>query len=168
MPIFYFSSASSRWILRLGVADNEIVLIQKGDSAAISLGAYPALKLSGTVSELAEAIDPRSGTFEIEVELLDYPPKLISGFVGRAEIYPAADRHFYIIPIDAVMEAEGSHGFIYTLLPAGNRVKKIPVTIDHFTDEYAASSSDLQDISNVIITGSAYLSDSALVRVVTQ
>ncbi len=168
MPIFYFSSTSSKWVMRLGVADNEIVLIQKGDSAAISLEAYPSLKLSGIVSELAEAIDPRSGTFEVEVELLDFPPKLISGFVGRVEIYPAANHHFYIIPIDALMEAETTNGFIYTLLPTGNRVKKIPVTIDHFTDEYAAISSDLQNISNVIIAGTAYLSDSALVKVIKQ
>ncbi len=174
LPIFYFSSASSKWVMRLGVADNEIVTIQKGDSAAISLEAYPALKLSGVISELAETSDPRNGTFEVEVELLDFPPKLISGFVGRVEIFPAADHHFYIIPIDALMEAEDKHGFIYTLLPAGNRVKKIPVSIDHFTDDYAvisplsSSSPDLQNISSVIITGSAYLSDSALVKVITQ
>ena len=170
MPIFYFSSTSSKWVMRLGVADNEVVLIQKGDSAVITLEAYPALKLSGAVSELAETIDPSSGTFEIEVELLDFPPKLISGFVGRVEIFPAADHHFYIVPIDALMEAEDKHGFIYTLLPAGNRVKKIPVIIDHFTDDYAAisPSSDLPNISRVIITGSAYLSDSALVKVITR
>jgi membrane fusion protein, multidrug efflux system len=172
MPIFYFSSTSSKWVMRLGVADNEIVLIQKGDSAVISLEAYPALKLSGAITELAETIDPRSGTFEVEVELLDFPPKLISGFVGRVEIFPAADHNFYIIPIDALMEAEDKHGYIYTLLPVGNRVKKIPVSIDHFTDDYAAispsSSPELQHISSVIIAGSAYLSDSTLVKVITQ
>jgi multidrug efflux system membrane fusion protein len=173
MPIFYFSSTSSKWVMRLGVADIEIVQIQKGDSAAIFLEAYPALRLSGAVSELAETIDPRSGTFEVEVELLDFPPKLISGFVGRVKIFPAADHHFYIIPIDALMEAEDKHGYIFILLPAGNRVQKIPVTIDHFTDDYAAISpsslsSDLQKISSVIMAGSAYLSDGALVKVITQ
>jgi multidrug efflux system membrane fusion protein len=167
-PIFYFSATDSKWVVRLGVAESEIVMIQRGDSALITFAAYPSVKFPGMVSELAAAVDPRSGTFEVEVEVQSSFQKLISGFVAQVEIHPSPKTFFYLIPIDALVEAENTHGYIFTLLPGGQRVKKIPVQIDHFSDQEVALSTDLKNVSTVITAGAAYLQDSTQVKVIRE
>jgi multidrug efflux system membrane fusion protein len=168
MPIFHFSSSSSKWVIRLGLADTEIIAIQKGDSAYITFEVYPSSIFPGVVSEVAETSDPRSGTYEVETELVFCSRKLVSGFVARVELVPSSKRFFYLVPLDALVEADASHGYIFTLPPNSNRVKKIPVMIDHFTESYAAISSDLKNVTHAVIAGAAYLKDNTLVDVVTE
>ena len=114
-PVYYFGLSGNEWIVRLGVSDKEILNLQIGDSAAVYFNAYPGISFPAYVSELAESADPKSSTFEVEIYISKAKKPLKSGFVGKLDIFPAKKQNVYLIPIEALLEADGG----YSGRPAG-------------------------------------------------
>jgi hypothetical protein len=88
--------------------------------------------------------------------------------VARVKLVTSARCFYYLVPLDALVEADALHGYVFALPPGSKRVQKIPVKIDHFTESYAAISSDLNTVSHVVTSGAAYLRDNTLVDVITE
>ena len=102
-PVFLFASKGKEWIVRAGLAEQDIVNLQAGDSAAVTFGTYPGESFRAYVTELAEGIDPRSGTFEVELTLAEAPARLISGFTANLTIYPSRTQEFALLPVEALI-----------------------------------------------------------------
>ncbi len=156
-PVFYFGSSAISWIVRLGVTDRELVRIELGDSAEITFDAYPGKKFTGSVTEISEAVDARSGTFEVEVTLYDKKARLASGFVARVILFPARKSKHYLLPIEALVEAEGDSAFIYTVIDSSDQVQKRKVQVGQIIGDQIVILSDLKGIGQVISAGNAYL-----------
>ena len=165
MPIFTFGSAGQDWIVRAGVTDRDIVQLQLNDTAYVFFDAYPGKRFAAHITEMAEAVDPRSGTFEVELTVQPAGKKLISGFIARVEIFPSQRNLFAIIPIDALVEGDGYKGFVYAPINNQKSVKKIPVTIAQILDEGIAVSEGLENIKTIITDGAPYLSDGDAVKI---
>jgi multidrug efflux system membrane fusion protein len=167
-PIFIFGTSTKSWILRVGVTDREIVKLSLGDSAQIFFDTYPEIPFSATVSEIAESASPFTGTYEVELTLAKKQQRLISGFVGKADIFPSKKEKYYLIPIEALVEADGRNGFIYTYQSADQTVNRVPVKIaDIFTDKVAISSG-LKNNQEIVTEGAAYLTEGTKVQVTDQ
>jgi RND family efflux transporter MFP subunit len=61
--------ANRGWIVRVGLADRDVVRVRLGDAARIEFDAWPGQSFSGRVSNIASAADPATGTFTVEVQL---------------------------------------------------------------------------------------------------
>jgi len=166
MPAFLFGSAGQAWIVRAGVTDTDIVRVQIGDSAAVAFDAYPGMVFPATVSQVAEAANPATGTFEVELQVKGEGVNLKSGFVTKITIYPSQSVTFHTVPVEAVVEAENGKGYVYALAPAGARVRKLPVTLGPIVGEDVAIYAGVENSMRVITEGSAYLDDGAQVNVV--
>jgi RND family efflux transporter MFP subunit len=162
-PVFIFGSSGKQWIVRVGVTDKDIINIQKDDSASIYFDVYPDIRFPALVKEIAEFADKNTGTFELEIEIPHNRYKLISGFVAKVDIYPKRKYSFYIIPIEALIEAEINEGSVFAFQNQTNKVKKIPIKISHIFGEYVAVSEGLEDVSYVVTDGAAYLADGSSV-----
>jgi len=164
MPIFVFASAGKAWIVRAGVTDFDIIRLQLGDAATVTFDAYPGVIFEANIAEIAEIADPMSGTFEVELKVNQGNYKLISGFVAKVSIVPSLKQKFATIPIEALAEAEGENGFVYTV--EGNTARKIPVQISNIFGSEIAIRSGLENIAFVVTDGAAYLMDGKTVEVV--
>jgi RND family efflux transporter MFP subunit len=164
-PVFYFGSSEASWIIRLGVTDRELVSLSPGDSADITFDAYPGQKFEGTVTEISESVDARSGTFEVEVTLDDTKARLVSGFVARVTIFPAKKSGHLLVPVEALVEARKDSAYIYVLDDGAGQAAKRKVSVGEIIGDQVIILSDLKTTDRVITAGGAYLTgDSKIIQ----
>jgi RND family efflux transporter MFP subunit len=151
-------------VLEIGLADRDAVSVRKGDPALARFDALPGHEFAGRVTRIGAAADPVTGTYEVEIAL-DGAGALAAGLVGRAEIRPARGAPARLIPIEAVLEADGADATVYTLSADGKRAERRRVTIAFIEGSRVAVSGGLEGASRVLADGAAYLDDGAAVRV---
>jgi RND family efflux transporter MFP subunit len=156
-PVFIFGSTVGAWIIRTGVTDRDIVRLQHGDSARVTFDAHPGETFLAEVTEISQSADPYTGTFEIELTLNQQYKNLVFGFVADITIYPRSARKYFVIPIEALAEADGKTGTIYYLEPPNNSVKRTTVDIDRVFNGEVAIRTGLEGVEKVVTDGSAYL-----------
>ena len=166
MPIFVFASTEKDWIVRTGVSDRDLVKLRLNDPAVLRFDAYPGETFRARVSEIAESSDPMTGTYEVELKVDARDKKLVSGFVAQVDISPSSKEMYTIIPIEALVEADGQQGFIFTVDESTNRARRIPMTIGFLFEDKVAVASGLEDISFVVTEGAPYLIDGTQVQIV--
>ncbi len=162
--ILVFGSRSRGVVLRAALADRDVVRLQRGDRAAVHFDALPDEVLQGTVTEIAAAADPLTGTYRVEVTL-PRAARLTSGLVGQVDIDPRADRPFSLVPIDAVLEADGSRATVFTLSADGTHAERRAVRIAFLAGDRVAVVSGLEGARSVVTDGAAYLDDGSAVKV---
>jgi RND family efflux transporter MFP subunit len=167
MPILALSNTSgqSRWVLRAGLADKEWSLLQLGDSASITLDAYPEKAFQGIVTRKSQGADPYSGSFQVEVAIELGESKPAAGMFGKATLYPRTESSYWLLPYEAVLEADGNDAFVFVTKDRKTAVK-LPVRVAFLDDDKIAISGGLQGYLEVITTGSAYLTDNSPITLV--
>jgi len=115
-PAIVFASTDNDWVVRAPVTDKDIVKLGIGDSAHISMDAFPGKKFFAEVSELASGADPMTGSYETELRILESHPQFRTGFFSRVEIFPAGTEHSLVVPMEALVDASDrkAHVFVYT------------------------------------------------------
>ncbi|MCD6160811.1 MAG: efflux RND transporter periplasmic adaptor subunit [candidate division Zixibacteria bacterium] len=165
-PVFIFGSSNKEWIARAGVIDSDIIRLKIGDSASVSFDAYPEISFPARVAEIAESADPLNGTYEVELTVSPNKNKLVSGFTAKIDIFPAKKQPCYIIPAEALVEADANEGYIYVINTSNNTAKKVNVKIGYIFDDGIAIASGLTDIQAVIASGASYLTDGSAIKIV--
>ena len=142
-------------IVRIGVADRDVVKVQLGDSAQVSLDAFPGQTFTAYVSEIAEAADPMTGVFELELTMGETAFRLRNGFIAKLDLYPSIQSEYYKVPMVALVEGNGSEATIYA--PDENTVRKITVHPTYITDEFSVvEKAELSDAAAIVTQGAAY------------
>lgn len=167
VPVYIINSSNNNdWVVRIGVSDKDWVKLKKGDKAALNIDAYPEKSFDAFISEISEAADPYSGTFQIELQIKPDGKKLANGLVAKAEIFPSTREKLFIIPIEALTEADKNEGYIYTVTNNNKSVKKCKVQIAQILNNKVAVRCGLESIDNVVTEGLAYITDQSKVKVV--
>jgi membrane fusion protein, multidrug efflux system len=151
-------------VLKAGLADRDVVSIRKGDPALVRFDALSGRGFAGRVSRIGAAADPGTGTYEVEVAL-DGADGLAAGLVGRVEIRPAKGLPARLVPVEAVLEADGGDATVYALSSDGTRAERRHVTVAFIDGSRVAVAKGLEGVSRVLTDGAAYLDDGAAVRV---
>jgi membrane fusion protein, multidrug efflux system len=157
------SRRANDWVIRAGVSDRDWARIRIGDKADIKLDAYPDEPVSGKVSNIAQAGDPVSKLYEIEIKVLPDGKRMASGLYGKVEVYPSQTRSYTIVPVEAVVEGNGNNGFVF--VHDQGKARRIPVSIGYVDGEKVLISGGLENVSEVITSGSGFLRDNAAVQV---
>ena len=119
-----------------------------------------------SVSEIAEAADPTSGTFEVEVSVADADRLLKAGFIARVDLLPSDTEPLFFIPIEALVEGDGRDGIVYAVEPASQTARRMPVRIAEILGNEVAVTAGLDSVAAVVTEGAPYLSDGARIQVV--
>ena len=154
------------YVLRVGVSDRDVLHLALGDSATVQLDAYPDAPFTATVTEIAAAADPRTGTFEVEVTLAPGPRDLRIGFVGRVKLYPSRQPPYYQLPMDALVEGEGQRVTIYTLDGEARAQPRELRVLRLLDSSFVVAAEDLLGVQEVITSGAHYLTPGRAVAVV--
>lgn len=162
-PAFVLASEARGSVLRAGLADRDVVRLTVGDAATVRLDAYPDQAFKGVVREIAGTATPGTGTFAVEVSL-PAGAGLATGLVGRVEIATRAAGSVTMVPVEAVVEADGDHGVVYVV--DGARAARREVRIAYLDGARVGISGGLAGAGAVVTDGAAYLNDGDSVRVV--
>ena len=166
-PVFTFAvSGDAQWIVRVGVADRDMVRLQTGNRAQVTLDAFPATEFVATVTEIAQTADPRNGTFEVELGLQPAGKRLVSGLVAKIRLMPSDAPATPVVPIEALVEADGEDGYVYVLNADHRSVRKLPVKVGLLYRNSVAIRSGLKSTDTVITDGVSYLTADTRVKVV--
>lgn len=166
MPVFFFASTDLDWIVRVGVSDSDLVRLRLKDPASVIFDAYPEEEFRAEVAEIAESADPMTGTYEVELIVKAGGKRLVSGFVANVSIFPSLKSKYAIIPVDALVEAEGKNGYVYTVDSVSMTAKRMQVTIGFLFEDKLAVASGLDQVTHVVTEGAPYLRDGAEVQII--
>lgn len=158
-PVFLLAADAKGWVVRVGLADKDIVRLQLGDTATLALDAFPGAVLNGEVSEIAAVANGQTGIFEVEVSVVDPPAQLRSGFVVRVKIAPSLIEPLIYLPLESVVAGSKQRGEIYVYDPQSSQVQKRAVGIAHLSDSEVAIRAGLAGKEQVVAKGAAYLRD---------
>lgn len=165
-PIFYITSnRQGDWVVRVGVSDKDWARLKVGDKASVVLDAYPNETFTGSVKKLAPAADPMNKLYEIEVRINTNGKRFAAGLFAKVELRPAQSRPYVMVPIEAIVEGNGKEAFVYVLDDSRKKVKRIPVQIGFVDGDKVLVTNGLDNILEVITSGSAFLTESSSVVV---
>lgn len=158
-PVFLLAADASGWVVRVGLADKDIVRLQLGDAATLALDAFPGAVLNGEVSEIAALANEQTGVFEVEVSVIAPPAQLRSGFIARVSIAPSLIEPLIYLPLESVVAGSKQRGEIYVYDPQSSQVQKRVVGIAYLSNNEVAISAGLAEHEQVVAKGAAYLRD---------
>ncbi|NNK10498.1 MAG: HlyD family efflux transporter periplasmic adaptor subunit [Flavobacteriaceae bacterium] len=103
--------SSTKFIIEMLVDEVDIVKLQIGQSALITLDAYPSLVFKAEVSKIYPKKDERSQTFTVEALFENPPSTLYPGLSGEGNIIIAQKKDALVIPKeyllnDSIVETE--------------------------------------------------------------
>jgi multidrug efflux system membrane fusion protein len=151
-------------VIEVGLADRDVVSVRRGDPAVARFDAFPGRTFAGHVTQVAAAADHGTGTYAVEITLRD-GGVLAAGLVGQVEIRPGRGAPTTLVPIEAVLEAEGAEATVYALSADGVRAQRRRVTVAFISGGQVAVARGLEGVATVLTDGAAYLDDGAAVRV---
>jgi multidrug efflux system membrane fusion protein len=161
-PVFLFGSTEGNWIVRINVTDRDRVRLHPGDTAVIRMDAFTGECFPAEVSELANAADPYTGTFEVEL-MLNTPAKhqLLTGMIARADIYTGRGKMISVVPVEAIMKASGNSAYVFEVVN-GIPVKRT-VSIIEIRQNDVLVSADLKAGTLIITENINSISDSTAI-----
>jgi RND family efflux transporter MFP subunit len=163
-PVVVFGSTHQQWIIKVNVSDKDMVLINHGDSAFISLDPYPAIEFPAIVNEIAGMADPFTGTYELELTLLgDHGNRLASGMIARARIIPQRKEQLIMLPADAIFGIVENKGSIYAIRDAV--AEKREIYIERIEGSSAYVKGNIQAGDKVVIEGMTFINNDSRIVV---
>ena len=157
MPVFLFGAQNKAQVIKVNVTDKDIIHLKLGDAAEIQFDAYPEQVFKGTVQEIASMADPYTNTYEVEIAVDAEGQRLLSGFIGTVEIQTTESDSLYILPVDALVSANGKTGTVF-VVEQGRATRK-EVRIHDVNGADLLIESGLEAGQTVIIKGAGYLED---------
>lgn len=163
-PVFAFGSGARGQVVRVGLADRDLVRVRLGDRAEVRFDALPDRVFTGSVTEIGAAADAATGTYGVEVALTG-AGQLASGLVASVEIHPRAAAEVALVPIEALVEGNGDRASVYTLDAAGRHAERRAVRLAFIAGDLAAIRSGLEGVRRVVTEGAGRLDAGDIVEV---
>ena len=164
-PVFLFGKLDDQWTLVASVAESDVVRLNPGDPAMVTFDTFPDRPVTGYINQLSGTLSPKSGTYPVEIILQPNDLKLKSGFVARVKLIPGDKQVFNILPVKALVDADGSQASVYSI--ENGRASKHAVKIAFMTDDSVLVETGLS-VTEIITDGAAYLSPGMPVTVEQQ
>jgi RND family efflux transporter MFP subunit len=170
-PAFILGTGESAYIVNVGLADRDVVKVKIGDVATVYLDAYPNEAFKAQITQIAQTVNPATGTFEAELQIQPNGKKGIraafrSGFVAKAEISIGKGASTLVVPIEALVEADKNTAFVYSYNITSQLVNKIPVSIGSIFGRDVAIISGINEGTQIVTKGANFLSDKSKVKMI--
>jgi RND family efflux transporter MFP subunit len=167
-PVLVLGATGTGWVVRAALADRDAVRVELGDTARIAFDAFPGRDFAGKVTRIASSADPQTGTFEVEIDVLPGGSRFVRGLVAKVSlaIEDAAPAARTVMPVSAIVEANGSEATVYVLDAREQVARRKQVTVGSIVGDRVVVVAGLEAGEQVITDGAAWLADGKAVRVV--
>jgi len=105
--LFTVADLSSVWVM-VDINEKDLAKVHRGQSATVTLGAFPDVKLKGRITYIADLVDVSSRTVKARVEVANPGRKLKPEMFATVELTLAADAPPVLaVPEDALQDLDG-------------------------------------------------------------
>lgn len=164
-PILAFAADDAGWLVRVGLAERDLVRVAPGDTATITASAAPDKPFEAVITQIAAGSDTRTRTTEVELTPRAVPPGLRSGFVVHASIRPAADGRQPRVPASALIEGRDRSASVFVVDPASGLARRAIVTVVALHGTYAYLGPGLAEGDRVVVRGAEFVRDGSPLRI---
>lgn len=166
LTVLTLGDIDSGRVVKVGIADRDVVKIALGDSASVRLPGIGA-PTTAQVSRIAPKGDARTGAFMVELSLDDKTLLMPSGLVADVAIRPRSqtESKVVMIPASAILEGFGAEGSVFVIDPATSRVIRRRVAFGPLAGENVEIRDGLAPGEKVVSAGAGYLREGDLVQV---
>jgi membrane fusion protein, multidrug efflux system len=168
-PVLVIGATGDGWVVRTAFADRDAVRVNLGDRATVSFDAFPGRTFNGRVTRIGSSADPYTGTFEIEIEVAPEGARFARGLVGKVDLAirgEHGDQPQTVVPVTALVEADGPAAVVYVLDEDAGVVRRRTVTVGPIVGERVVVVAGLAPGERVVTDGAAWLTDGRRVSVV--
>jgi len=160
-PLFVISDTSTARIF-VYVPEEDIGFLRTGTDVGVTTDAYPGKKFRGTVTRLAQGLDPATRTMQTEVDIANPEGELKPGMFARVSLQLYSHHDALTLPAGAVLRGEKG-SFVYTV--GGGRAHRRPVQTGLQEGDTVEITGGIGDGSEVVSSGWELLDDNLPVRV---
>ncbi len=162
-PVLVLGSQEHGYVVRVGLADREIVQVRIGDRAEVELDAHPGEKFPAQVTEVASGADEHSGMFQVELRLRPTKLRLVSGLVAKVALTPtsASSGERVYVPIASIVEGDGKRASVFVLTGAMDKqiAMRRAIEVAFIDGTKVAIANGLNVGEKVVTDGALYLQD---------
>ena len=169
--VLLLGGTSGGWRIRTALADRDAVRVNADDLATIVFDAFPGREFSGRVARIGSSADPQTGTFDVEIEVMPDGARFARGLVAKVTLAVRDAAHAAsqtVVPLTAIVEANGKEAIVYVLDPQQSVARRRQVTVGSITGDRVVIAAGLEVGELVIVDGAAWLTDGKPVHVVGQ
>jgi RND family efflux transporter MFP subunit len=167
--VLVLGATGEGWVVRTAFADRDAVRVNLGDTATVSFDAFPGRGFAGRVTRIGSSADPHTGTFEVEIEVAPDGARFARGLVGKVDLAIGGEHgeeSQTVVPVTALVEADGPAAIVYVLDAAAGVVRRRTVTVGPIVGERVVVVAGLVPGEQVVTDGAAWLTDGRPVRIV--
>jgi len=146
----------------VNLVEKDIGLIRTGQQATLTVDAYPAKHFPGRVLRLVKAVDARTRTMLVEIDIPNEGGLLKSGMFGRVSIIVDTHKGTLVAPAAALVVQDGKT-FFFTA--DGKVAKRKPVQLGFDDGDRVEVLSGLDAADMLVVSGQDLLGEGAPVDV---
>jgi len=163
-PVLIVGNTSGGWVVRAALADRDVVRVQTGDAAEVTLDAYPGRRFAAEVTEIAAAADPETGTYEMKLSVDPGGARFVQGLVAKVTVADPDAESVAVVPVTSLLEADGGLATVF-VIAKGDVARRVSVRTGRLIGERIEVVAGLSPGDRVVTEGAAWLDDNDPVRV---
>jgi membrane fusion protein (multidrug efflux system) len=144
------------------VPEDSIGAVSVGDRMSFTVHASASQAFTGTVSFVAEAADPMTSSFRVELETRNPDRALRPGMIAEVTVVRAVREDALVVPLAAVVPRRGDH---LVFLVEGGRAAQRVVRLERIVGSEAVVASGLEPGERVIVSGQRTVEDGQLIEI---
>jgi len=163
-PVLVVGNTNGGWIVRAALSDRDVVRVRTGTPAKATLDAFPGRQFAATVTEIAAAADPQTGTYELKLSVDPQGERFVQGLVAKVVIADQDEAGVPVVPVTALLEADGRAAIVF-VVAENDHAKRVAVQTGRLLGERIEIVTGLSPGDRVVTEGAAWLDDNDAVRV---
>jgi cobalt-zinc-cadmium efflux system membrane fusion protein len=125
--LYTVADLSNVWVM-VDINEKDLAKVRRGQTAIVSIGAFPDLKLKGRITYIADLVDQATRTVKARIEVSNPGRKLKPEMFATAELALApASQAVLAVPEEAVLELDGKKLLFVT--ENGTQFERRPVEL---------------------------------------
>jgi membrane fusion protein, multidrug efflux system len=144
------------------VDELKIRFIRVGQSAIVSVQAYPGESFHGTVSSVSPVCNPSNRTVDVEIRIANPSSRLKPGMYADAEFFQNR-RTAWTLPVSSVVEKTDRK---IVFIPNADRAVEIPVTTGSVLEDAVEIVSGIRGTESVVGAGASLLEKGSKINVI--
>jgi multidrug efflux system membrane fusion protein len=163
-PVFIFVGKSSTLKVVSGIAGRYVVGVKPGTRVDVISDSVADKIFKGRIKRIGMAADYATGTFPIELEIVDNSSLLRPGMVVSAEIGLGKTKSMILIPPESLIEADEDRGYVFKYDQSSKKVRKLAVKLGGIINEMMVVTYGLKEGDEIVQEGAEYLTGGELVQ----
>ncbi len=149
--------------IQMEIPEREVARVKPGATVRLTADAYPDRRFGGVVRQIVHALDPRTRTMGVEVEIPNPDRLLKPGMYARVQLVIEVERGALLVPLEALVGSESRPAL---LLVRDGKVVTAPVVLGASEGSLVQIRKGLGPEDQLIVQGKELVREGQAVRAV--